>query len=81
MATESIQLDAKVIAALRAQAEAHQLPLSKYLEELAQLTTALKPTNEFPGEEEWNRILDEASDTRPVAPLKYDREDIYFDHA
>ena len=78
MAT-SIELEDKVVAALQAQADLLRISLPELL---TQIATAASPVNQPPDltDEEFERALDEVSDSMPTAISTYSREDIYFDH-
>lgn len=79
MATAIIEIDERVAAALRAQAEARQLPLTAFLECIAR--TGLPPVSSVPvTEEEWNRMFDDVSSDVPTSQSTLSRADIYFDH-
>lgn len=79
MATATIEVDEKVAAALRAQAEALHIPLSQLLQQFA---STLIPAPELAplSDEEFDAMLEAASGEYPVLPDNFSREDIYFDH-
>lgn len=79
MATAVIEVDEQVAAVLRAQAEARQLPLTAFLQQIAE---ASAPVNLTPSltEDEWNRAIDEVSGEFPVLGAEFSRADIYRDH-
>lgn len=78
MAT-TIELDDKVAAALRAEADLRGVSLSDFLRDVAISGTAVNRPAEL-SEEEFERTIDEISDNSGVLPKDFDREDIYFDH-
>lgn len=79
MATEMIEVDQAVAAALRLQAANRNIPVADLLKEIAasRVDTKISPPV---SEEEWIRELDEASGNYPVLPDGFSRADIYFDH-
>ena len=79
MGLASIEVDEKVAALLRAQAEARQLPLSDFLRKLAISTVSIN-TDAPLSNEEWERAIDEGSGEFPVLPSTFNRADIYIDH-
>ena len=79
MATAVIEVDERVATALRAQAEARQLPLTVFLQQIADAGALVNLTSPF-SEEEWNQALDEVSGLHPVLPSNFSRADIYSDH-
>jgi hypothetical protein len=79
MGMASIEVDERVAALLRAQAEARQLPLSDFLQKLAVSTGSIN-TNRPMSDDEWGSAIDEGSGEFPVLPATFSRADIYSDH-
>jgi hypothetical protein len=79
MAASVIEVDEKLAATLRSQAEARQLSLETFLQRIAQTSVSLTPAIPL-AENEWNRAIDEASGDFPVLPAGFSRADIYSDH-
>jgi hypothetical protein len=79
MAMANIQIDEKIAAILRTQAEARDLPLGNFLQQLA---TSASPVNQDTRltDEELDRLIDEASSDSPILPADFNRSDIYSDH-
>ena len=80
MATAVIEVDERVAAALRAQAEARQVPLTTFLQCVAENGFPAMPTPPLVTEEEWNRMFDEVSADSPTPEGEFSRADIYIDH-
>jgi hypothetical protein len=79
MAIATIKVDERVAAALRAQAEARQLPLTAFLQRIAEESfpeDAALPSSE----DEWNHMFDEVSSDGPAQQSSFSRADIYSDH-
>jgi hypothetical protein len=81
----TVQLDDRIAAALRDQAQARGLTLEAYLRAIAEMLQYNVPAAINHGDaQEFDAALQElfAADTRPLpaVPLTYSREDIYFDH-
>ena len=79
MATAMIEVDERVAAALRAQAQSRDLPLSEFLHHLAAGATPLN-SPALLSDAEWHQALDEVSSDLPVLPADFSRADIYLDH-
>jgi len=79
MATATIEIDERVAAALRAQADALRMPLTAFLEQIA--ASALPPVSTSSmTEEEWNRMFDEVSSDASASLSTFSRAEIYSDH-
>jgi hypothetical protein len=74
-----IELDDKVAAALQAQADALRLSLPEFLNRIAASAPQAKQGENLT-DEEFDRLIEEASDDTPSLPGNFSREDIYFDH-
>jgi hypothetical protein len=79
MANATIEVDEKVAAALRAQAELRHIPVSTFLQHLIQLNVPI-PGAEPLNNDDWDRAIDEVSGDFPVLPADFSRADIYSDH-
>jgi hypothetical protein len=79
MATALIEVDEKVAAALKAQADLRRLSVPDFLNQIA---TNAAPINkpERLSDQEWEAAMDEITDSMPILPTGFSREDIYFDH-
>jgi hypothetical protein len=79
MAKATIELDERIASALRAQAEARQMPLAAFLEQIA--SANLPPVTASPiTEGEWNRMFDEVSSDTVPSSSSFPRSEIYGDH-
>jgi hypothetical protein len=79
MATATIEVDERIAAALRAQAEARHLPLTTFLQRIAEISLPAVPPSPNT-EEEWIRMFDDVSADSPNPGSNFSRADIYFDH-
>jgi hypothetical protein len=79
MGMASIEVDERVAALLRDQAEARQLPLSDFLQKLA-ISTGSINTDRPISDDEWERAIDEGTGEFPVLPPAFSRAEIYSDH-
>jgi hypothetical protein len=79
MATEFIEVDEKVAALLRAQAEARQMPVADLLRQLTKHIAPIANVSLL-SEKEWNEAVESVSDNLPVLPDDFSRADIYKDH-
>lgn len=80
----NVQLDDRIAAALRDQAQARGLTLEAYLRTVAEMPREAVPTGVEGDLREFDATLEElfAADTRPLpaVPFTYSREEIYSDH-
>ena len=72
MATALMEVDEKVAAALRAQAEALHLPLSEFLREMASPKVLSAEPNRL-SDAEFEALLDSAASDDPVLPKDFSR--------
>jgi hypothetical protein len=73
-----IEVDERIAAALKAQADARSLPVSKLLEEIVECKNSVAEPEQL-SKEEWIRIFEDAAEDLPVLPADFSRDDIYSD--